>query len=732
MSRNYRPLLVALAFFILAVVLTAIVVFFQKVEGPSLLANNIIILALVNVDIILLIVLVLLLSRNFIKLYLERRQNIMGAKFRTRLVLYFLSAVLIPSVLLFIVASGLLTSAIESWFNIQVEKSLKNSLEVAQTYYQNSQDNALYYSKQISKTITEEQLLNEQNRQLLKEVVAKKAEEYNLGVVEIFSAQTEELVKALNPQIPEGSFIRPQQDIIKTGLKGKEITNIQSTGKGDIIRGVVPIYSSFNYKDIVGVVVVNYYIPQSLVNKMEEITGAYEEYKQLKAFKNPIKGSYLMVFLLITLIIIFAGTWFGFHLAKDITVPIQKLAEGTQAIAQGDLNFKIVGIKARDEIGMLVNSFNKMTDDLKFSNERLAEANISLQKGNIELDRRRGYIETVLESIATGVISVDKDGRITTFNSSAEKILGIPASDVIGKHYQSALHLLPLDKVQELINRMRSQGKAAIEEELQVELNNKLLRLGLNITALRDEDNNYLGLVIVFEDLTELIKAQRVAAWQEVAKRIAHEIKNPLTPIQLSAQRLRKKFHENASDFNKIFDECTNTIIHEVNSIKSLVNEFYNFARMPASRPAPNDLHEIINEVVPLYRSAHKDINIINNFAEDLPVINVDKEQFKRVFVNLFENAVEAMNNKGRVWVNTHYDSDLNLVKVEVADEGAGINPDDKDKLFLPYFSKKKTGTGLGLAIVNRIIADHNGYIRVTDNKPKGTTFVIELPVKAG
>ncbi|MBI3354917.1 MAG: PAS domain-containing protein [Nitrospirae bacterium] len=731
MSRNYRPLLVALAFFILAVVLTAIEVFFQKIEGPSLFANNIIILALVNVDIILLIVLILLLSRNFIKLYLERRQNIMGAKFRTRLVLYFLSAVLIPSVLLFIVASGLLTTAIESWFNIQVEKSLKNSLEVAQTYYQNSQDNAIYYSKQISKTITEGELLDEQNRQLLKEVVAKKAEEYNLGVVEIFSAQQEELVKALNPQIPEGSFIRPQQDIIKTGLKGKELTNIQSTGKGDIIRGVVPIYSSFNYKDIVGVVVVNYYIPQSLVNKMEEITGAYEEYKQLKAFKNPIKGSYLMVFLLITLIIIFAGTWFGFHLAKDITVPIQKLAEGTQAIAQGDLNFKIVDIKARDEIGMLVNSFNKMTDDLKFSNERLAEANISLQKGNIELERRRGYIETVLESIATGVISVDKDGRITTFNSSAEKILGIPASDVIGKHYQSALHLLPLDKVQELINRMRSQGKAAIEEELQVELNNKPLRLGLNITALRDEDNNYLGLVIVFEDLTELIKAQRVAAWQEVAKRIAHEIKNPLTPIQLSAQRLRKKFHENASDFNKIFDECTNTIIHEVNSIKSLVNEFYNFARMPASMPAPNDLHEIINEVVPLYRSAHKDINIINNFAKGLPVINVDKEQFKRVFVNLFENAVEAMNNKGRVWVKTHYDSDLNLVKVEVADEGAGINPDDKDKLFLPYFSKKKTGTGLGLAIVNRIIADHNGYIRVTDNKPKGTTFVIELPVKA-
>ncbi|MBI5181760.1 MAG: PAS domain-containing protein [Nitrospirae bacterium] len=731
MSRNYRPIWIVLAFFAMTAILTAIVVFFQKIEGPSHLANNIIVFALFNVDLILLIVLVLLLSRNFIKLYLERRQNIMGAKFRTRLVLYFLSAVIIPSILLFFVALGLLTNVIESWFNIQVENSLKNSLEVAQTYYQNSQDNALYYSKQISKTITEGGLLDEQNRHLLKEVVAKKAEEYNLGVVEIFSAQVEELVKILNPQIPEGSFVRPQSDLIKTGLKGKEITNIQSLGKGDIIRGVVPIYSSFNYKDIVGVVVVNYYISQSLVNKMEAITGAYEEYKQLKAFKNPIKGSYIMVFLLITLIIIFAGTWFGFHLAKDITVPIQKLAEGTQAIAQGDLNFKIVDIKARDEIGMLVNSFNKMTDDLKFSNERLAEANISLQKGNIELDRRRGYIETVLESIATGVISVDRDGRITTFNSSAEKILGIPASDVIGKHYQSALHLLPLDKVQELINKMRSQGKAAIEEELQVGLNNKLLRLGLNITALRDEDNNYLGLVIVFEDLTELIKAQRVAAWQEVAKRIAHEIKNPLTPIQLSAQRLRKKFHENAGDFNNIFDECTNTIIHEVNSIKSLVNEFYNFARMPAARPAPNDLHEIINEVVPLYRSAHKDINIINNFEDGLPVINVDKEQFKRVFVNLFENAVEAMNNKGRVWVNTHYDSDLNLVKVEVADEGAGINPDDKDKLFLPYFSKKKTGTGLGLAIVNRIIADHSGYIRVTDNKPKGTTFVIELPVKA-
>jgi two-component system nitrogen regulation sensor histidine kinase NtrY len=437
-----------------------------------------------------------------------------------------------------------------------------------------------------------------------------------------------------------------------------------------------------------------------------------------------------MVFLLITLVIIFAGTWFGFHLAKEITVPIQKLAEGTQAIAQGDWDFKI-DVKAKDEIGMLVNSFNKMTDDLKMGKERLEVANISLQKGNIELERRRAYIETVLESIATGVISVNNDGVITTFNASAEKILGIPSANVIGRHYQSALSLLPIDKVQELINKMRSIGKTAIEEEFQIELGNKLLRLGLSITTLMDEDNKYLGLVIVFEDLSELIKAQRVAAWQEVAKRIAHEIKNPLTPIQLSAQRLRKKFFEKSPDFNKIFDECTNTIVQEVNSIKTLVNEFSNFARMPAAMLSLNNLHEIINEVILLYRGAHRDIKVINNFGDNIPVINVDREQMKRVFVNLFENAVEAMNSKGTVWVNTFYDDSLKLVRVEVADEGMGINPDDKDKLFLPYFSKKKTGTGLGLAIVNRIISEHNGYIRVADNKPNGTTFIIELPVKA-
>lgn len=730
MKSSLRPLWIALAFFVLTVILTAIVIFFQKIEGPSHLANNIIVFALLNVNLILLIVLVLLLSRNFIKLYLERKQNIMGAKFRTRLVFYFVSAVLIPSTILFFFASGLLTNVIESWFNIQVENSLKNSLEVAQTYYQNSQENALYYSKQISRIITEGELINEQNRDNLKEIVNKKAEEYNLGVVEIFSAQAEELVKITNPQIPEGSFVSPKSDLIKTGLKGKESTNIQSVKRGDIIRGVVPIYSSFNYKDIVGVVVVNYYIPQSLVNKMEEITNAYEGYKQLKAFKNPIKGSYLMVFLLITLIIIFAGTWFGFHLAKDITVPIQKLAEGTQAIAQGDWDFKI-DVKAKDEIGMLVNSFNKMTDDLKLGKERLEVANISLQKGNIELERRRAYIETVLESIATGVISVNNDGVITTFNASAEKILGIPSANVIGRHYQSALSLLPIDKVQGLINKMRSLSKTAIEEEFQIELGNKLLRLGLSITTLMDEDNKYLGLVIVFEDLSELIKAQRVAAWQEVAKRIAHEIKNPLTPIQLSAQRLRKKFFEKSPDFNKIFDECTNTIVQEVNSIKTLVNEFSNFARMPAAMPSLNNLHEIINEVILLYRGAHRDIQIINNFEGNIPVINVDREQMKRVFVNLFENAVEAMNNKGTVWVNTFYDDSLKLVKVEVSDDGVGINPDDKDKLFLPYFSKKKTGTGLGLAIVNRIVSEHSGYIRVADNKPKGTTFIIELPVKA-
>ena len=265
--------------------------------------------------------------------------------------------------------------------------------------------------------------------------------------------------------------------------------------------------------------------------------------------------------------------------------------------------------------------------------------------------------------------------------------------------------------------------------EGQLDVQGKLITIGLNGSRMRDEANKDLGFVLVFEDLTELIKAQKVAAWQEVARRVAHEIKNPLTPIQLSAQRLRKKFFEKSPDFERVFDDATNVIINEVGSLKHMVDEFSKFARLPTPQLVRQSLHDVLQEVATLYRAAQKDIEMIVDLDEDLPPVNFDREQVKRVFVNLFDNAIQAMNQKGRLWVATKYDTKRKRAVVTVADEGPGIPPEDQERLFLPYFTRKKTGTGLGLAIVRRIITDHEGQIQAGNNHPKGAIFTFDLPV---
>jgi two-component system nitrogen regulation sensor histidine kinase NtrY len=444
--------------------------------------------------------------------------------------------------------------------------------------------------------------------------------------------------------------------------------------------------------------------------------------------KNPIKaGAYLFVGVM-TVLILFSATWFGFYVARGITVPIQRLAEGTEAIAKGNLNVRIRA-KATDEIGTLVDSFNRMTQDLRLSKTKLEEANTSLRRSNQELDDRRAYTEAVVDTIAAGVLSIDRAGMITTFNPSAERILGVWGDHLRGRPVNEAFKALGLDLFQTAYDRILADGRETLSLEGPMEVQGKFLTVGLNLSRMQNEAGEDLGFVLVFEDLTELIKAQKVAAWQEVARRVAHEIKNPLTPIQLSAQRLRKKFFEKTPDFEAIFDESTNVIVNEVNSLKQMIDEFSKFARMPVPQMSRQSIHDVIREVISLYSGAHRDIDFQADLEEGLPQLNVDRGQIKRVFVNLFDNAVQAMNQKGRLWITTRHDSKRHRIVVSVADEGIGIHPDDQDRLFVPYFSRKKTGTGLGLAIVHRIITDHDGSIRAANNHPKGAVFTFELPV---
>ena len=687
------------------------------------------VLLLVNLDLIGLVVLTLLLSRNLIKAYFERRHRMMGSGFRAKLVAAFIGFSLIPTVLLAVVASGLVNKAVDVWFSDQIERVMKDSYEVARMQHAGHIALAVNSARAISHEIFREDLLTQEQRDLLVAAMARKRAEYGVAGVEVFSAKMETVTKALDPEVPTAVLDLPSGQLVLQVITGKqELTSVQEAQSGRLVRAAMPIASNVRRGEIDGVVVVDAYVPESLLAKMEGIGRQYAEYKQIKAMKNPIKaGAYLFVAVM-TVLILFSATWFGFYVARGITVPIQRLAEATESIAQGDLSVRIEA-KATDEIGTLVESFNRMTEDLRSSKTKLEEANVSLRQSNVELDRRRAYIETVVDTIAAGLVSIDRGGVITTFNPSAERILGLWGDRFRGRHVNEAFKEYGLDLFQTAYDRMLVDRRDNLSLEGQVEAQGRFLTIGLNCTRMRDEANRDLGFVLIFEDLSELIKAQKAAAWREVAQRIAHEIKNPLTPIQLSAQRLRKKFFDKAPDFERIFDDSTQVIINEVSSLKQMVDEFSKFARMPAPRLAEGSMHDVIKEVVTLYQGAHKDVEFVSELDQDLPSLNFDREQFKRVFVNLFDNAIQAMNQKGRLWVTTRYDTKQRRAVVSVADEGSGIAPEDQEKLFVPYFSRKKTGTGLGLAIVRRIITDHEGQIQAANNHPRGAVFTFELPV---
>jgi two-component system nitrogen regulation sensor histidine kinase NtrY len=412
-------------------------------------------------------------------------------------------------------------------------------------------------------------------------------------------------------------------------------------------------------------------------------------------------------------------------LAKGITVPIQDLAEATNEITNGNLDYHI-DVLAEDEIGMLADSFNRMTENLRISNEDLKHA-------NIDLEQRGKYIETVLRNVSAGVVSIDGHNIITTINNAAEKMLNIDAKNILGKNYRDVLRPGQMALVDDLLRELEARGTDFIESQIQATVEGRLLTILVAMTILREDNGDYMGMVVVFEDLTKLKRAERVAAWRDIARRIAHEIKNPLTPVRLSAERLQRKYGDKMEDGNgSVFRECTGTIIDQVDVLKNLVNEFSSFARMPVTNPVPNDLNSVIGDSVIFFKDAHKNIGFDFRKAANLPLVNIDAEQIKRVMVNILDNAVAAVSSveeEGKIEVSILYDATLKKVKVEVADNGSGVSPADKARLFEPYFSTKKTGTGLGLAIVDSIISDHNGSINVRDNKPKGTIMSFELPV---
>ncbi|HTX53727.1 MAG TPA: ATP-binding protein [Candidatus Baltobacteraceae bacterium] len=704
--------------------LTALQVTIQKLRFPTPIASNILIFALVNINTVLLLLLVLLIFRSLFKVYLERRENVLGSKIRVKLAVAFVSLALLPAGVLFLVASNLITTSVDSWFNVQIEESLQRALEVAQTYSRSRQENALSRAKLIAGWLGA--VWEGDGGTMVKQVAAEKVRDHSLDGIQVFNRHRALVYEWRGEQVSADALLVPTSRLLRRGLNGEASVATQLLPNADSVRAMAPVFRP-GTREVLGAVAVVDWVPAGIGTKAEEIQTGIKEYQQLRLLKGPTKGIYLMLFLMVTLVIIFGAIWVGVHLARGITGPIQQLAEGTRKVAAGDLNFH-VQVKADDEIGMLVDSFNKMTGDLSKSKTALTEAYQEVQRSNVELDRRRDYMETVLETITAGVLSLDAEGRVNTVNQAAARMLGRPRDAILNRPSGEVL-AGPLQPLERLVRRAAEAGQEISNQQVTLSLKGRPVALMVTVSMLLGSQGESRGLVLVMDDVSEVLRAQQVIAWREMAQRVAHEIKNPLTPIQLSTQRLRKKFAEGAPDAAEVFDECTRTIIQEVEGLRHMVDEFSQYARMPALRPRATDLGDIVQQVMQLYAGVKARITVRTDLDPTVPRLNLDPDMMRRALINLVENAIAAVGeNTGEIVISTHLVPGASQVVLEVADDGPGFPPDDRDRAFLPYYSTKRSSGGLGLAIVHRIILEHGGDIRIEDNQPRGARLVITLP----
>ncbi|MGC2332388.1 MAG: ATP-binding protein, partial [Candidatus Acidiferrales bacterium] len=474
-------------------------------------------------------------------------------------------------------------------------------------------------------------------------------------------------------------------------------------------------------------------LPDDFLDRYAEIQAQTDTYLQQKQHLRAYKREILAALMLITLLLLFATTWVALFLSKEVTVPIQALAEATREISHGNFDYRIEDVRARDELGMLVRSFNRMTEQLGEGRKQINEFTQSLEQAIQERERRRQLMEAILENIPTGVVSLNASGEIARVNTAVASILGDYARSAV-----TLQELLGEDAARDVLHLMRrSLRMGAASHEIEIAAGGRLVRAAVTVSSLGPRKANP-GFVVVIDDLTDLLHAQKTAAWQEVAQRIAHEIKNPLTPIQISAQRLLRyldrtpaaKLGGARTEFEKLAAECAKLIEREVQTLESLVNEFSQFARFPAARLAPANLNAIVTSALELFRGRLDGVTLRTELAASLPPVKADPELMRQVIANLIDNAAEAMEGSPlrRLGVATRVDSDGDAVEIEISDSGHGISPADKERLFLPHFSTKDRGTGLGLAIASRIVAEHNGTIRVEDNLPVGTRFVVRFP----
>ena len=714
----------AIAAFVLLAILVSQASFNLKFISPDSNQQVLFFAALSGLIFLAFVALTVVLGRNLLKLYAERRMGVAGSKFRTRLVVVSLLLSFLPVIAMFWFSYGLMNRSIDKWFSQPVEEVRADTAAMTRLIADYAGQNATAEAQSIA-----------QDPEVRQAFAAK-----------TFSSSLEEFRE--HELTLQGGFVVAlfgENGHAGVGMPADWATIKDHFPVQQALRGEHP---SFRWKqtDYVlggartggGGVIVAIPLPANFGDTLRQIQESQKRYVELAQNRKVVRRTYIGFLLLLTVLVLFASTWLALFLSKLVNRPVAALAEGTQEISRGRLDYR-VDIRATDELGELVQSFNSMAEQLESSRRQIDASSHELGAANEALERRRRYIETILESIPTGVVSIDAARKVTLVNAAFFRMFYLERSeyggpaDLVDVAIEKIVPGEVLEDLEPLLRRADRMGLTAASMELT--LARTQMSVAVTVAALQHGAER-LGYVLVFEDLSDLLRAQKQSAWREVARRVAHEIKNPLTPIALSAERIRRHLERGTAPDAaslEVIRGCASTIAGAVETVRTLVDEFSALARFPTSRPQPSNLNELVEATISMFDGRLDGIRMSTDLSPDLPNVMVDPEAIKRAVANLVDNAADAMRDAvvREITISTSLVGSRDAVELVVADTGHGISRDVKERLFLPYFSTKQRGTGLGLAIVSRIVEEHRGSIRVEENKPVGSRFIVELPVVA-
>jgi two-component system, NtrC family, nitrogen regulation sensor histidine kinase NtrY len=723
---SYRKqviVLLSISVFLLLAILVSETAFDLNFLHPGNNQDIVVFAALSALIFLLFVALTFVLMRNLLKLFAERRLGVLGSKFRTRMVAGALLLSSLPVMVMYWFAYGLMNRSIDKWFSTPVEEVRADTHAMATLLASYAMQNAKAEASSLAASA---------------EIKRAFSGHGFSGVVDEFQRREETLqggfAVAVRDGDAEASYNAPAPwPVLRSALPLADAAAqhpAQFTWQNtDYTVGSAPVEGG-------GTILVAIPLPREFSQTVRQVEASQKRYYDLARERRVVRRTYMGLLLLLTMTVLFVTTWLALFLSKIVTRPLSALAEATQEISRGRLDYR-VDVSSADEIGDLVRSFNRMAEDLESSRRQIEASSRDLSAANAELDQRRRQMETILENIPTGVLSLDDNRRIIHVNQALRRMFhpdGLhdgSSQIVLGAVLEEVFPAEVLEDFEPLLRRGDRMGMTTSQMEMQ--LPHGTVNVALTVATLRHHGERS-GYVIVFEDLSDLLKAQKQAAWREVARRVAHEIKNPLTPIALSAERIQRHLDRATPTdpaSSAVVRTCAETIAGAVETVRRLVDEFSTLARFPVAKPQPADINDIVENALSMFHGRLEGIGLHKSLASDLPKVMADAEAIKRAVANLVDNAAEASETSvvREIAISTTLVASRDAIEITVADTGHGVTREVKEKLFLPYFSTKKRGTGLGLSIVSRIVEDHHGSIRIEENRPVGTRFIVELPV---